>query len=73
MGELNNSPTAQEIWRALPIEGTADTWGDEIYFEIPVIIDHESDAHADVEVGDLGYWPAGQKIMSMQQGRCESK
>lgn len=57
--ELNNSPTADEIWRALPIEGTANTWGDEIYFEIPVIINEEPDARADVEVGDLGYWPSG--------------
>ncbi len=57
--ELNNSPTADEIWRALPIEGRANTWGDEIYFEIPVIINEEPDARADVEVGDLGYWPSG--------------
>ena len=57
--ELNNSPTAEEIWRALPIKGTANTWGDEIYFEIPVIINEEPDARADVEVGDLGYWPSG--------------
>lgn len=57
--ELNESPTSDEILRALPIEGTANTWGDEIYFEIPVIIDQEPDARADVEVGDLGYWPIG--------------
>ena len=57
--ELNNSLTAEEIWRALPIDGKADTWGAEIYFEIPVIINEEPDARADVEVGDLGYWPSG--------------
>jgi hypothetical protein len=57
--ELNNSPTADEIWRALPIEGTANTWGDEIYFKIPLIINEETDARAEVEVGDLGYWPSG--------------
>lgn len=57
--ELNNSPTAQQIWEALPIEGTANVWGDEIYFEIPVIADQVSDARAEVEVGELGYWPMG--------------
>lgn len=57
--ELNESPTAYEISRVLPIEGIANIWGDEIYFEIPVIINEEPDARADVEVGDLGYWPSG--------------
>jgi hypothetical protein len=57
--ELNDSPTAQQIWKALPIEGAANIWGDEIYFEIPVMAGQESDARADVEVGELGYWPMG--------------
>jgi hypothetical protein len=57
--ELNESDTAQKIWNALPIEGRANTWGDEIYFEIPVVSEQESDARADVEVGELGYWPVG--------------
>jgi hypothetical protein len=57
--ELNDSPTAQQIWDALPIEGAANTWGDEIYFEIPVVAAQEADARAQVEVGELGYWPVG--------------
>ena len=57
--ELNEGPTAQQVWDALPIEGTASTWGDEIYFEIPVVSAEEPDARAQVEVGELGYWPVG--------------
>jgi len=57
--ELNDSPTAQQIWRALPIEGKANRWGDEIYFEIPVKAGQEPDAREQVEVGELGYWPVG--------------
>jgi len=57
--ELNTSPTAQEIWRLLPIEGHANIWGDEIYFEIPVDMPQESDACQDMAVGELGYWPVG--------------
>ena len=57
--ELNESLTAQEICKALPMEGRVNTWGDEIYFEIPVVMDQESDARAEVEVGELGYWPVG--------------
>src|SRR6476646_2918964 len=55
---LNDSATAQAIWKALPIEASGSTWGDEIYFGIPVQQDEE-DAKAIVEVGDLGYWPPG--------------
>ncbi len=57
--ELNDSPTARQVWEALPIEGTANTWGDEIYFAIPVVAAEEPDARADVAVGELGYWPVG--------------
>ena len=57
--ELNDSPTAQQIWQALPIEGKANRWGDEIYFEIPVKAGQEPDAREQVEVGELGYWPVG--------------
>ncbi|MBL7199157.1 MAG: hypothetical protein ISS56_03320 [Anaerolineae bacterium] len=57
--ELNDRPTARQIWEALPIEGSASTWGDEIYFEIPVIAAQEPDAREQVEVGELGYWPVG--------------
>jgi hypothetical protein len=57
--ELNEGPTAQVVWDALPFEGRANTWGDEIYFEIPVVVNQEPDARAGVEVGELGYWPVG--------------
>ena len=56
--ELNDSPTAQAIWEALPIEARANTWGDEIYFSIPVRLETEK-GQATVELGDLGYWAPG--------------
>jgi hypothetical protein len=57
--QLNDSPTAQEVWEALPFETSFNTWGDEIYFSIPVEMDLESDAQEVVQSGDLGYWPSG--------------
>ena len=57
--ELNDGLTSQRIWNALPITGRANIWGDEIYFEIPVVADQATDARAQVEVGELGYWPVG--------------
>jgi hypothetical protein len=56
---LNDSPTAQKIWESLPIEARGDTWGDEIYFGIPVQSSLEKNAKEVVEVGDLGFWPPG--------------
>ena len=56
---LNDSPTASEIWSQLPIEARTNTWGDEIYFEIPVNMPQEPEAREQVEIGELGYWPAG--------------
>lgn len=56
---LDDSPTSQAIWDALPIEGRANTWGEEIYFTIPVSLELADDAREAVEVGELGYWPPG--------------
>jgi len=58
--QLNESATAGAIWQALPIEGSANTWGEEIYFRIPVSQDLETDARELVKLGDLGYWPQGE-------------
>jgi hypothetical protein len=57
--ELNDTPTAQAIYDALPIEGLGNRWGEEIYFEIPVDEPLASDATEEVQVGELGYWPPG--------------
>jgi hypothetical protein len=56
---LNESPTATKIWDTLPIEARGSTWGDEIYFSIPVDAKQEKDARDQVSVGELGYWPPG--------------
>jgi hypothetical protein len=57
--ELKETPTAEAIWEALPITGKANTWGEEIYFAIPVKLGLEDEAQEVVELGDLGYWPTG--------------
>ena len=57
--ELNDSPTAEKVVKALPITASFNTWGDEIYFTIPVDSDLDETAREEVEMGDLGYWPSG--------------
>ena len=57
--ELNDSRTAAAIAAALPIEARGQTWGDEIYFDIGLVLAAEAPREV-VEMGDLGYWPPGQ-------------
>jgi len=56
---LNDSPTAKAIEGAIPIEGVVQTWGDEIYFPIPVDMPLDETAKEVVSKGDIGYWPTG--------------
>lgn len=57
--ELNDSPTSLALWAVLPLSATANTWGDEVYFEVPVNQNLDATASTVVKVGDLGYWPSG--------------
>jgi uncharacterized protein len=57
--ELNDTATAQQIAAALPLRSSFNTWGDEIYFSIPISAPLDDSAQEVVELGDLGYWPPG--------------
>ncbi len=60
---LNDSRTADLCCGMhLPLEGSASTWGDEIYFRIDVQADEEDDASDVVEMGAIAYWPPGQAL-----------
>ena len=61
-GELNDSPTADMVWDALPITASASTWGDEIYFSIPVSAEEDDTAEETVELGAIAYWPPGSAL-----------
>ena len=57
--DLNESATAKRLLEALPITGRGNRWGDEIYFSIPVEADEDPAARADMQVGEIAYWPPG--------------
>lgn len=59
--ELNETSTARQIWEALPFESQANTWGEEIYFSIPVHRDQEKPQEV-VQAGDVAYWPPGRAL-----------
>ena len=57
--ELNDGSTARKVAGILPLKASFSTWGDEIYFPIPVEAELDEGAREEVEMGDLGYWPSG--------------
>ena len=57
--ELEQNETGRSIFEALPIEGSVNRWGEEIYFSIPLELPEASDSRQEMAVGELGYWPPG--------------
>ncbi len=61
-GSLNDSPTAEAVWRALPLEAACQRWGEEFYGAVPIETELEPEATDLPQAGDLGYWPPGRAL-----------
>lgn len=56
-----NPETCEAVWEALPLEGVASRWGDEVYFDVGLSLELEN-AVQEVEIGDVAFWPPGRAI-----------
>ena len=59
---FRDTPTAIQLLAVLPCEARANTWGDEVYFEVPLKAPLESDAQQVVEPGTVCFWVQGNSL-----------
>jgi hypothetical protein len=61
--QLLDTPTADRVWRALPLHSTAETWGQAIHFETPVESGREANARLLSEPGDIYFWVEDDRVV----------
>jgi len=57
--QIDDNEIGRQIVQALPLHAHAQVWGKEIYFGTTVSADIPPNSRAEVEVGELAYWPPG--------------
>ena len=61
-GVLNDTPNARKLLSALPCSSSANTWGEEVYFSVPVNAELEPDAQQVVAPGTICFWVQGKSL-----------
>lgn len=65
---LLDTPTADRIWRALPLYSTAEVGGEEMFFETPVESGRERGAKVLVRPGEIAFAP-DRDVVAIAYGR----
>ncbi|MBX9904949.1 MAG: hypothetical protein K2Y31_11375 [Burkholderiales bacterium] len=62
IADLRPGPTVDQLLAALPCESTANTWGEEVYFTLPVSATLEPGAQQVVDPGTVCFWVDGSSL-----------
>jgi len=62
---LAATPTARAIWEALPLEGPAQLWGSELFFDVTLLLEADPEARSAVRSGEIAYWAGGQPVIAL--------
>lgn len=62
IANLLDTPTTQKLLAILPNEGSANIWGEEVYFRLPVTVTLEADARQVVDPGTVCFWVDGSAL-----------
>jgi hypothetical protein len=60
--DLCETPTVKQLLKALPSTSRAQTWGEEVYFQLPMQASLEADARQVVEPGAVCFWVEGSSL-----------
>ena len=60
---LRDTPTAEEIWKKLPIKSNVQIWGEEIYFNCSVFSVKEKKSVEVLNFGEIAFWPNGKVVV----------
>lgn len=59
---LDDTPTSQKLIKVLPAESRVHTWGEEVYFSLPVKAGLEQDTREVVDPGTVCFWVEGSSL-----------
>jgi hypothetical protein len=59
---LRDTPTVRSLLAALPCKSSANTWGEEVYFNVPLTAKSEADAEQIVDPGTVCFWVQGRAL-----------
>ena len=62
IADLKDTPTVKKLVAALPCKASASTWGDEVYFSLPVKAQLEPGAQQVVDPGSVCFWVEGSAL-----------